>query len=108
MGADVPDDVPTRVRLQIAHRTPGFTAWQEPHWLYHCDDGAEFLGVVGRAELEPYPEALDMLRHENDRHGWPAEQVDEALAALDKDGEASAYLFRCRRCGTHLAYMDFG
>ena len=37
---------------------------------FHCQDGAAFLGVVGRAELEPYPDALEMLRHEHDEYGW--------------------------------------
>jgi uncharacterized protein CbrC (UPF0167 family) len=47
-----------------------------------------------------------MLRGENDEYGWPPEQLDEYLHALDKDGEATAYLFRCRHCGAHLAYSD--
>ncbi len=91
----------------ITMRTPGFSGWQQERWMFHCSDGAAFLGPVGRRELQTYPDALEVLRHEHDEYGWPQEQVEEYLAALDKDGQPTAYLFRCRHCGTHLAYSDF-
>ncbi len=103
----VPDDVPRDVLDEVSERTPGFTAWQDAHWLYHCGDAAAFLGLVGRKELEPYPDALETLRHENDEYNWPPEQVEEYIAGLDKDGQPTAYLFRCLHCGTHLAYSDY-
>jgi uncharacterized protein len=71
VGADVPDDVPREVLEELAYRTPGFSGWQQEHWLYHCGDGAAFLGVADR-----------------------------------RDG-VTAYLFRCRHCGQHIAYTDF-
>jgi uncharacterized protein CbrC (UPF0167 family) len=71
IGVGVPDDVPAEVTEQIAHRTPGFSGWQQEHWLYHCGDGAAFLGRAGGGELEPYPEAIDFLRHEHDEDDWP-------------------------------------
>lgn len=46
VGFDVPDDVPREVLIAIATRTPGFTGWQQPHWLYHCGDGASFVGIT--------------------------------------------------------------
>jgi uncharacterized protein len=45
VGSYVPDDVPPEVLDEIAHRTPGFSGWQQEHWLYHCGDGAAFEGV---------------------------------------------------------------
>jgi uncharacterized protein len=69
-GAAVPDDVPQEVLEELAHRTPGFSGWQQEHWLYHCGDGAAFVGLADR-----------------------------------RDG-ATAFLFRCRHCGRHLAYSD--
>ena len=102
-----PDDVPRDVVETIARRTVGFEAWQQPQWLYHCGDGAVFLGLVGTPELAAYPDAIEALRRECEEYGFtPAETADH-LAALDKDGEPTAYLFRCRRCGVHLAYSDF-
>jgi uncharacterized protein len=68
---NVPSDVPPEVIDVVSRRTPGFTGWQQEHWLYHCGDGAAFLGVADR-----------------------------------RDG-VTAYLFRCRHCGQHIAYTDF-
>jgi hypothetical protein len=104
---DAPDDVPPEAVEQIARRTPGFSGWQQEHWLYHCGDGAAFLGLAGAKELAPHPDAIDALRRELDDYGWSQEQVEEYLAALDRDGQPTAYLFRCRHCGQHLAYSDF-
>jgi uncharacterized protein CbrC (UPF0167 family) len=106
VGFGVPEDVPPSATEEIARRTPGFSGWQQEHWLYHCGDGAAFLGVVGRKELEPYPDARDCLRCEREDFGWSPQQVEDYLAALDKDDQPTAYLFRCRHCGTHLAYSD--
>jgi uncharacterized protein CbrC (UPF0167 family) len=107
VGFGVPDDVSSDVRERIARRTPGFGGWQQEHWLYHCGDGAAFLGRAGAAELASYPDAIDALRHEHDEHGWPPDQVEDYLAELDKDGQPTAYLFRCRHCQQHVAYSDF-
>jgi len=48
-----------------------------------------------------------VLRREHDEYGWAEEEVEEYLAALDKDDMPTAYLFECRHCGAHLAYSDF-
>jgi uncharacterized protein CbrC (UPF0167 family) len=107
VGFDVPDDVPEAVLAEISQRTPGFSSWQQDHWLYHCADGCAFLGPAGRADLEPYPDALEMLRHEHDEVGWSEEQSAGHVDSLDREGEPTAYLFRCLHCGTHLAFSDF-
>ena len=87
-------------------RTPGFSGWQQEHWLYHCGDGAAFLGAAGWPELEKHPDALDKVREELPRGVWSSDEVEAYLRALYKDGSPTAYLFRCRHCGTHLAYSD--
>jgi uncharacterized protein len=104
---NAPDDVPEAVLEELAKRTPGFTGWQQEHWLYHCGDAAAFLGPAGWRELESYPDAIDALRHEHDAYSWTADQTKTYLASLDKEGEPTAYVFRCRHCGRHLAYSDF-
>jgi uncharacterized protein CbrC (UPF0167 family) len=99
---DLDDDLPDDAADTIAKRTPGFSGWQQEVWLSHCGDGAAFLGRVGAAELAAYPDAVaDIRLGLGHRDG-----ADHFLAALDKDGEPTAYLFRCRVCGTHLAYTD--
>jgi len=96
VGWGVPEDVPRRVIEEVATRTPGFSGWQQEHWLYHCGDAASFLGRVGWRELQAYPEAIEPLRQGS----------DDDLEALSADGETTAYLFRCRHCARHLAYAD--
>ncbi|MFE2971272.1 CbrC family protein [Streptomyces sp. NPDC059340] len=32
--------------------------------------------------------------------------MEHRLGTLDRDGQLTAYLFRCRVCATHLAYSD--
>jgi len=102
----VPQDVPHEVVKLVTTRTPGFGGWQQEHWLYHCGDGAAFLGAAGWRELQSHPTALEALRRENASCGWSSQQIEEYLRALDKEGAPTAYLFECRHCGTHLAYSD--
>lgn len=105
-AVDVPGDVPLSVVEEVTRRTPGFTGWQQESWLYHCADAAAFVGSVGRAELDPHPEALDMLRQDCLALGWSPEQVERFLQQLDRTEEPTAYLFRCLHCGRHLASWD--
>jgi uncharacterized protein CbrC (UPF0167 family) len=102
---DVLDDVPMDRLLEITSRTPGFAAWQQERWLVHCGDGAAFLGAVGASELANHPEALVGLQ-EDLAEWWPQVQIEEYVSTLSKEGQPTAYLFRCRSCGTHLAYSD--
>jgi len=97
VGWGVPADVPEDVLVQLATRTPGFSGWQQEHWLYHCADACAFLGRAGWAELQPHPDAVESLSDEHDAN---------SMRTLDTEGEATAYLFRCRHCGRHLAYSD--
>ncbi|MGV9805299.1 CbrC family protein [Micromonospora chersina] len=103
----VPDDVSEAPTDEVLHRTPGFSGWQQERWLHHCGDAAAFLGAAGVAELAGLPDALESLRREGRLDGWPADQIERYLAALDKNGQPTAYLFRCLHCGVHLAYSDF-
>ncbi|MFD7921755.1 CbrC family protein [Streptomyces sp. NPDC059740] len=103
---DVLDDVPLDRLHAITRRTPGFAGWQQERWLIHCGDGAAFLGRAGAAELRQRPQAWEAVRAELGRGGWSAEQVEQHLGALSKDGQPTAYLFRCRVCDRWLAYTD--
>lgn len=107
-AVDVPDDVPLSVVEEITRRTPGFAGWQQEAWLYHCGDGAAFLGSAGYRELEAYPEALAMLCADHQRYGWSPADTEEFLRGLDRTGEPTAYLFRCLHCNTSLASWDIG
>ncbi|MHC5905383.1 CbrC family protein [Streptomyces sp. S6] len=101
-GDVVGGDVSREVLMAIAERTPGFTGWRDEQWLLHCADGAAFLGRAGATELAAHPD-----RREISYWGWPPDQIDHFLDSLDKAGQPTAYLFRCRVCAIYLAYMDF-
>jgi uncharacterized protein CbrC (UPF0167 family) len=96
---DVPEDVPPAVLTEVLTRTPGFSGWQQEHWMFHCADAAAYLGKVGYEELLAVPEALEHVLRE---HGGSQEPV----RALRADGDATGYLFCCLHCGAHLAYTD--
>ena len=100
------DGVPEAVIDEIVHRTPGFSGWQQERWLFHCGDGAAFLGPVGRADLDDHPDALGALRAQVRGWGLDDDEAEAFTDALDVDGSPTAYLFRCLHCGTHVAYAD--
>lgn len=106
VGTAVPSSVPTSVLVELAKRTPGFAGWQQEYWLYHCDDAAAFMGRAGFLDLVDRPAALEMVLHENDQFGWTVDQSEAYARTLDRDGEATAYLFQCLHCGQDLAYTD--
>ncbi|MFF7730835.1 CbrC family protein [Streptomyces sp. NPDC008001] len=83
-GTGLGEDVPHEVLEAVDRRTPGFAAWQEPQWFFHCGDGAAFLGLAGAAELSAHPDALEMLRRETTGWGWQVDQVEDHLGSLDK------------------------
>jgi uncharacterized protein CbrC (UPF0167 family) len=104
---EVDSGVAPGVARAIETRTPGFSGWQQERWLVHCGDGAAFLRRVGAAGLTAHPDAVEYLRLDLE---WPRRRSPEAfdrfLAAVDADGQPTAYLFKCRTCGEFLAYAD--
>jgi uncharacterized protein CbrC (UPF0167 family) len=79
---DVPNDVPADVVREIAARTPGFFGWQQEHWLYHCGDGAAFLGCVGTPELGQYSDAVQAIRSEMADSRWSEGKIDNFINSL--------------------------
>lgn len=95
-----PDDVPAAVLDEVLHRTVGFSGWQQERWMFHCADAAAYLGRAGWDELEGLPDAVESLVVDGGAR--------DVLPYLHRDGDATAYLFRCRHCGTHVASWDSG
>jgi uncharacterized protein len=93
-----PPDVPSAVLDEILRRTPGFAGWQQERWLFHCADGAEFLGRVGIEDVVNRPTVIQSLNAD----GWD----EDTLQYLSADGDLTGYLFRCLHCRTELAYAD--
>ncbi len=98
--------VPAAVLDELAHRTPGFSAWQQERWLFHCSDGAAFLGPVGWDTLADHPDAAEAVRTQVAGWGLQGSDIDAFVGSLDEDGASTGYLFRCLHCGVHLAYAD--
>jgi uncharacterized protein CbrC (UPF0167 family) len=98
--------VPAAVLEDLARRTPGFSAWQQERWLFHCGDGCAYLGAIGWEQLVQHPDARAAVEHQVSGWGLDADDVEAFVGSLDPDGASTAYLFRCLTCGTHLAYAD--
>ena len=62
------------------------------------------IGEVG--ELEPYPDAIEASATSTTSTAGGRRREDY-LAELDKEGQPTTYLFRCRHCGQRLADSDF-
>ncbi|MFF8531888.1 CbrC family protein [Streptomyces sp. NPDC015532] len=41
------DGVGEDVLHEVTRRTPGLSAWQDPHRFVHCQDAAAFVGEAG-------------------------------------------------------------
>ena len=97
--------VPNAVVLEVSRRTPGFTGWQQERWWTHCSDAGEFLGRAGADELAGrWSGALIAIRDDAlvDEGDW-----EDILSSLHPDGDAAAYVFRCRTCGQLGGYADW-
>jgi uncharacterized protein CbrC (UPF0167 family) len=89
---------------EVAYRTPGFSGWQQEMWFTHCADAAEFLGVVGKEELEQLgTEAISAIKTEI---GFEDEEWEDYFQYLDKNEGPTAYIFKCRHCGKFGGYSD--
>lgn len=89
---------------ELYDRTPGFYAWQNTDWYIHCGDFAEFLGPGGKAEIEKHdPAMLDELREEMEMN---SEDWEDLADAMGPEGDATAYIFRCRHCGKIGGYLQ--
>jgi uncharacterized protein len=96
--------LPQLVIEEVAYRTPGFSGWQQERWLACCDDAAAFVGHAGRVELQKqFAGAVESIRMDSEmKEGhW-----QHYLSALNKNGDPTAYIFRCLHCGKHLGYSD--
>lgn len=103
---DDSDEVSEEIIETVCRRTPGFAGFQQERWWTHCQDAAEFLGPVGWTELKLWgQEAQDAVW--NGIQFKPNMNQSRFLEMLDKDKDATGYLFRCRKCGKFGGYADF-
>jgi uncharacterized protein len=88
------ESISREIADEVAFRTPGFSGWQQERWFTHCGDAAEFLGPMGKEQLEQLgPEAIEVVRVES---GYKANEWASFYNSLNRQaGSATAYLFRC-------------
>ncbi|MFK0013495.1 CbrC family protein [Streptomyces sp. NPDC091027] len=99
------DGVSKDVLQEATRRTPGFHARQHPRWLVHCRTAAALVSEVGYTELAARPDALTQSRTDMRLHGRHNDAQLERL--LTHPGEsATAMLFHCTVCRTHLTHLD--
>jgi uncharacterized protein CbrC (UPF0167 family) len=66
---------------------------------------ALFIGRAGRKELKTLgPQAMAAIQESAGLSDGP--EWDQFLAALDKEGSPTAYMFRCTKCGQLGGYQD--
>ena len=98
------EKVPLGALEEVAFRTPGFAGWQQERWFTHCGNAAEFLGPMGKTELEQMgPGAIEVIRLES---GYESADWEDYFSRLDRNYGATAYMFRCLRCGQLGGYSD--
>ena len=90
---------------EVVFRTPGFCGWQQERWFAHCGDAAQFLGPMGKEQLQTEgAEAIEVIRSESGLGPQDWELFYKSLNA--EHGPATAYLFKCRHCGKLGGYSD--
>ncbi|MBF5007547.1 CbrC family protein [Diaphorobacter sp. NR2-3-3-1] len=97
-AGDIEGVVPPAVAQEVDRCTPGFIAWQTERWLTHCGDAAAFIGPVGWDTLQQFPDAQASVLNDG--------CSESTLPLITREGDLTAYLFKCLHCGTHLAYAD--
>jgi uncharacterized protein len=102
------EDVSEEVMVEIEQRTPGFHGWQQERWLVCCDDAAAFLGSAGATELrQQFPDAIEVVEnHLREDYDLSGKDLEAFVDGLQKDGQPTAYIFRCLHCRAYLAYVD--
>lgn len=87
----------TLLLAEVCDRTPGYTAWQQPAWLTHCEQTCAFIAYTGYREIEKLREELA---------GDLQDLSPAYVQALSSDRNPTAYLFRCVQCSAHRLHTD--
>jgi uncharacterized protein len=96
--------VPESVLTELVTRTPGFIGWQGEQWFTHCGDAAMYLGRAGHDELVgAWRAAVPSIRADA---GMSEADWDDYVETLSRDGDCTAYVFRCLHCGQLGGYTD--
>mmetsp|Transcript_11234 Transcript_11234/g.19199 ORF Transcript_11234/g.19199 Transcript_11234/m.19199 type:complete len:202 (-) Transcript_11234:192-797(-) len=91
--------------------TPGFYSWQESVWWAHCGEPAVYHGMGGKNQIETIggEDGLAYFRGlaEEEFGVETEEEQDEFLSNCGEDFDGTAYIFKCRKCGSCGGNIDF-
>jgi hypothetical protein len=97
-----PDD---EIKDEIRTRTPSYATYQDPVWLYHCDDACVYLG---EAENEDLVDLTSEVEHWfTDTNHLDVDQWEEIKETYEPGGDPAIYKFECRKCGATLLHMEW-
>lgn len=102
------DPVPGDVVREVAHRTPGFSSYQDPWWWSHCGDAGAYLGVVGdlpRALFDD-PSARQLAEEVKHAEELTDDDWEWHVSTPDAEHRLSIHVFRCLHCGRLGGYAD--
>lgn len=94
----------SRFSQELARRTPAYASWQGPYWAAHCGNYCCFIDYVGGQELRQLGKDVQDTLYEDVRSTFSS--MDEAMDALQREGNSVGYLFRCIECGRYRLLWD--
>lgn len=90
---------------ELLFRTPGYSSWQEPLWLSHCDKFCQFIGEFTGEEIKKFQNELEGSI--KDKFTEEIKRIENEITLEIEDCSASFYLFKCINCGVYLIHYDF-
>jgi hypothetical protein len=88
----------------VEQRTPGFTTWQQGHWLACCGRACVYLGEADAADLQGrWAEAVPSMFADLE---YSDEEIAETVEGIEREGSPAAYVFQCQVCRKLQGYWD--
>lgn len=99
------DPISSKEKEEILFKhTPGYSSWQGEYWLACCDDYCNYLGDVGRKDLDELGITDEVIKEYCDE--FCSGEFDLIKNNIEAKGSISGYLFRCRYCDKYKLYVD--
>jgi uncharacterized protein CbrC (UPF0167 family) len=84
---------------ELFFNTPGYTSWQEPIWLSHCNEFCAFIKYIDKEEIISRAEELkDEIKQIENFYGINIQELSDAIGF---------YLFQCLKCGKYRIHKDY-
>lgn len=90
----------------VEHRTPGFTTWQENHWMACCGRAAIYVGEADAEDLRGrWASAVPSLWNDA-QPGWAEKDKAGFIDRVERGESPAVYVFKCQVCAKLQAYWD--